>query len=368
MMKKRIFCAALTVLFCVSLFSACGEATDEVGVETQGSETVTEDVRTTSSEQNTEERVMQQHKLVALTDQKNDEIVVIDMDAEDITSDSAVVWSWRADKLGDVDYANRSRSRLDDVKLRYCEAWGGFVVGVTSSGGLIALVSYPSGRCLFNADAAGYGPHSIEILPDGSVVVACSGNANAENGQIRIYPALSKTGAAYVADSLESAHGVCWDPENEVLWALGASEIRAYDVGGTREKPTLTVLQGMGMQLGASGGHDLSPVYGNTDRLWITYSKGVVQYSKEENKLYSGYAGYDTISTGSVKSVNSFLDGTVVWTVADKNNGTATHDTNVLNVFTYEKGSSGKWLVRKNNFTFPSRDFYKARAFVSDYQ
>ena len=297
--------------------------------------------------------------LAALTDQRNDEIVVLDLDAKDLNDPSAAVWSWNAFRAGDVDYPNRSNHRPDDAKLRRCEAWGGDVVGITSSSGLIALVSYPSGVCLFNDDAAGFGPHSIEILPNGLIAAACSGNGNAEKSQLRLYPALSKRDSAFVFDPFPGAHGVLWDPEKEVLWALGDRELRAYAVAGTREAPRLIRRPDLGTAI-PGGGHDLSPVIGDCDRLWITYGQGVGQYVKSENAVLHAYAGSDVIDVRGCKSINSFPDGTVVWTVEDPKNKTAGHDTNVLNLL------SPAQEVRQTEI--PSRDFYKARAFVPDYQ
>lgn len=381
---KKLLAFLLVLLFALGAV-ACGESdgTDTTGTETEteaeitipplvntDSDAVTDPVKTetaSKSEKETEERVMTEHKLAALTDQKNNCIVVLDLGAEDPTADSAVVWTWSVASKGDVENAQYSNKRLDDVKLRHCDAWGGDVVGVTSSSGLIALVSYPSGDCLFNVAAVGYGPHSIEILPNGLIAVACSGNGNDDKSDVRLYPAMSKNSTECVKQPLASAHGVCWDPENEVLWALGDKEICAYAVGGTRTSPTLTKLAGMGMKI-SGGGHDLSPVYGNTDRLWVTYSGGVAQFVKSQNRLaLTGFAGEKFLNVKSTKSINSYTDGTAISTVADKNNETASHNTNVLKVFTYTPNGS-KWKQTTYQYEFEDRDFYKVRAFVPDYQ
>ena len=307
------------------------------------------------------------NKLMAMTDQKNDEIIVVNLDSADITSGSAIVWRWSTSTKGDVTHANLCRSRLDDVRLRDSEAWGGKVVGLTSSSGMVALVKYPSGECLFSANMQGYGPHSIEILPNGVIAVAGSGNGNDAKAVVRLYSATSKNDTNFVELPLISAHGVLWDPENEVLWALGHTELNAYTVGGTRQKPTLTLKKTA--KVGFSGGHDLSPVYGNTDLLWVTYGGGVGQYSKSQDRFLVTYEGKLAINLKGVKSINTYADGVTVMTVADPNNKTANHDTDKVRIFRYVQNSSGVWQYRFNDISFNAkRDFYKVRAFVADYQ
>lgn len=382
---KKFLCLFLALTLCFALV-ACGEdqpATDPApssgsdgtvtasqtettdpalpsDTDTDPGEDTDTEPQVTSSEE--EKPLLPEGHLVALTDQKNNIVVVVNLDADDPTADSSIVWKWHPFGKNDVDYDIRCNYRMDDAKIRVCDAWGGAVVGVTSSSGLIALMEYPSGKCLFNADASGYGPHSIEILPNGLIAVACSGNGTESKSEIRLYSALNKLDGFYIEDPINSAHGVSWDPKNNVLWALGGNEIRAYEIGGTREKPTLTVKADMGMAL-PGGGHDLSPVYGDTDRLWITYSGGVAQFVKSEKRLDTEYPGAALLNVKNSKSLNSFADGTVVGTVADANNKTANHDTDVLRVW-----KPGDEAVTELKFAKPVRDFYKARVFCVEYQ
>ena len=305
--------------------------------------------------------------LVAITDQKNGKIVVLDLSKENPAAASSVVWQWKASK-SDMNFTGGSH--LDDVKLREVSGglFNGTVVGVTTSGGLVAVVEYPSGKCLFNANASGWGPHDIEILPNGLVAVALSGNGNEAKSSIRIYRASSKYDTEYVELPINSGHGVLWDPQRNVLWGLGGTELNAYEVGGSpATKPTLTKKSGMGVAR-FSGGHCLAPVYGNPDRLWISAGNAVLQFSKSENKIYTDYPEKLAVSTSSVKGVGSFANGCIVSSVADKNNATASHNTNVLRLAYYRVWSDGTKELKTKKITFSDRDFYKVRVFDSNYQ
>lgn len=303
---------------------------------------------------------------MAITDQKNDEIVVVDLSHKDITSEEAIVWRWNAYDNFDVPNSSLSNKRLDDVRIRDCAAWGGTVVGATSSTGLVVLVSYPSGECLFAAEMKGYGPHSIEILPNGLIAVAGSGNGNNEKAVLRIYRASSLSDNYYVEVPLASAHGVLWDSKEEALWALGNNELNLYTVGGTRENPTITLKKTANVKFG--GGHDLSPVYGNPDLLWLTGS-GVFVYSKSKDAFLETYDGKQTINVGNVKSINTYSNGITVTTIADSKNPSGAHNTDVVRKYFYEKQADGSSVYKYVDIDFNgARDFYKVRAFMTDYQ
>ncbi|CAG7617169.1 DUF6528 family protein [Paenibacillus allorhizosphaerae] len=80
---------------------------------------------------------------------------------------------------------------------------------------------------------------------------------------------------------LASAHGVQWDPKNQLLWAPGYEYLVSLEVGGTDDNPTLC--EKVKVALPTAGGRDLQPVYGDTDRLWVTTNKTVYQYIKFTN-------------------------------------------------------------------------------------
>ena len=352
---KRFFLMFLVLFLCIGC-CACDKHTQPL----EGSDG-------TDSFSDAEEsgRPVVEEKYVALVDQLNNSIAVLDLNAADPTSDDAVIWEWTPTAELGFTKIKYVKNRLDEAKLRYSEAWGSYVVATCSSSGFLALVEYPSGRCLWNQEAPGYGPHSMEVLPDGNVAVACSGNGKSVNSVVRVYAARQgKESNVYAEVPLVSAHGVLWDPEYEVLWALGNAKIIALTVTGTLSSPQLTEVSNLSRPLPSNGGHDLSPVYGNPDRLWISSNK-VWQFSKSEGKFYSDYEGASAISVGAVKSIGSFADGTVVQAIAT--NVYAAHDTDTLIVFGYTDTTVNA-KFRRYSYRFPERAFYKARIFCADYQ
>ena len=290
-------------------------------------------------------------RLVALCDQKNNSLAIIDLDAPDITSPEAVVWEWTPTAALGFKQTGTFANRIDEAILRYSAPLGKYVVCVTSSSGFIGVAEYPSGKCIFETNAKGYGPHSVEYLPDGSLVVVCSGNSDTDKGCVRLYPAKDgKISSTFKSYKLVSGHGVVWDNYTGVLWTLGSSELRAYrHEGGELIQATELTYTG-----GISGGHNLSVSPSDPDVLWISGSK-VWQLRKSTGKLSLTYDGADQISASAVKSVDSYPDGTVIRAIAT--GVYASHNTDTLLLTTLDE--QGNATTAK--YVFPDRAFYKAR-------
>lgn len=296
---------------------------------------------------------------VALCDQKNAAAVVIDLSAADPTSDDAVIWTWSPNSSKNGFSGKNFGNRIDEIKLAYSSVLQTYVVCMTSSSGFMGIAEYPSGNKIWETDASGYGPHSIQYLPSGLVACALSGNGDSDRSEIRVY-ALGTDGKPskkYVSAALNGAHGVLWDDELGILWALGSKEIVAYGIGGTAEAPTLHKIDGMGTSI-KSGGHDISAIPGDTDRFWIG-ANTVYIYDKYENKVYTDFDGSDIIASPSVKCIASHTDGSVLRTVAA--NVYVSHCTDTLTV--YRKNSLGAY--EKTEYKFSDRAFYKARPFIA---
>lgn len=301
-------------------------------------------------------------QLVALCDQKNSSLVIIDLNAPDPTSKDAIVWTWRPTAALGYTQTSSYGNRIDEAILRYSEVKGCYVVCITSSSGYMCVAEYPSGKCLWEASAAGLGPHSIEYLPDGNVAVVCSGNSNYQNGCVRIYTAsIHKSSAKYVTKQIPGAHGVIWDDDLQLLWVLGDNKLCAFRISGTPQSPALTEVEQFCVHSGITGGHNLSVDPSDPDKLWITGSN-VWTVRKSNGIITQEVPGGSVITRQAVKSMDSFEDGTIIQSVAT--NVTAAHNTDTLRVY---RTSDGGKTYTCQTYVFADRAFYKARRVSAQY-
>ncbi len=292
-------------------------------------------------------------KPIALADQLNASIAVYDL------ASGAAVFKYefkpqKANGFSLEGYGNR----VDEARLRYSEKLGTYIMLFTSSSGYVGVASYPEEKCLWEVELKGTSPHSIEYLPNGMIAVASSGGNDTSKGFIRVYSTENKTGNRYAEANLVSAHAVLWDETREILWAMGSTEIVAYEIGSDPTSPTITKISSYGCN-DMKGGHDLSAICGNDDQVWVGGSI-IRVFDKTTGKLIDNYAGSSQINAGSVKCICSFPDGTAARTVATK--VYADHNTDRFKLFEI----SGS-IANSKEFVFEGRAFYKARSFLAEY-
>ncbi|KAA2266099.1 hypothetical protein F0L68_02985 [Solihabitans fulvus] len=239
---------------------------------------------------------------VAVTDQANGGSIRVFDPASRTWDASTQKWSWKPSAANGFSAAETAAwSNPSDAKLRR-DRHGDYVMVTSASGGLAALVAFPSGKRLWAARPGG-NTHSVELLPDGNVATASS-----TGRYVRLYAASQGANASYFAEyTLDQAHGVYWDPTRNVLWALGYSKLVRLTVGGTATKPTLT--EAGSWALPDNDGHDLNPKLGSPDRLWITTAHKVFEFSKSQNRAVAETAD------ANVKSQTTMPNGRVVRTI-----------------------------------------------------
>lgn len=289
-------------------------------------------------------------RAVALTDQKNAEVAIIDLDAADPKAKEAVLWRWSPTAALGFNTDGFGTS-VDEAKLRYDGVSDRFLLCVTSSAGFMGVASFPDGECVWNTTDK-IGPHSIELLPGGNVAVASSGNGNDDVAGIRVYAATQgKNNRTYAEVLLPGAHGVVWDDTLGVLWGLGHNEICAYRIGGTAAYPTITEVESLRIGLPCKSGHDLQPDPNQPAVMWVAAAK-LLRVDKTTGQCTEMKA---PLYVSGTKSIGNFPDGTVVRSAATK--VYKEHDTDTLAIFTPK--ASGGWETKK--IIFPDRAFYKAR-------
>jgi hypothetical protein len=286
---------------------------------------------------------------VALTDQTkaDPKILVMDPAQQDwsAANPKAVVWSWRP-----------AESRIDptgfglptEIKLRTVPVWGkGQWMAVSDSYGFMGLVSYPGKEKKWFVNAGRLSNvHGIEILPNGNVAAAAS-----SGGWVRVYAASQGvTSSTYAQFDMPDAHNVLWDPQRQVLWAVGGKQLVQLKVEGTDAAPTLRLVATT--PLPTNGGHDLSPFYGDIDTLYVTTVKQVYLFHKSSNTFTLMQ------DTPNIKSINRQpATGQVIETSP---HASCSEDSWCTNIFDLLSPAG----IRSR----PNAAVYRARLFRADYQ
>lgn len=242
--------------------------------------------------------------LLLAADQASERVLVLDPDdsswlerdgRRQRSARQAALWSWSPADDRSLDHlAPGSTWRMVSeakYRLRDGRQW----LLACASLGLAAVVPYPAGPAYW-ATATSGNPHTMELLPDGNVALAASGG-----GFVRVYAASQGPRSTRCAQfDLPGAHGLYWDGAHGLLWALGLDRLVALDVGGAPDDPRLAAVQAV--DLPDPGGHDLSAVADDPDRLWVTTGGHVYQYSVPEAG-FTPYAGQRDIDGPGVKSI-----------------------------------------------------------------
>ena len=285
---------------------------------------------------------------VGLTDQLNGRIIVCDLEEEDWTNDNAVVW----------EYKNPNFKNIAGIKFRDSEYYGEKVVIFCYPVGAVVL-SYETKEILFQTSDIGWNPHSVELLPNGVLIVASS-----TDNQVDVFaPEDPKS-----KQTLEfpNAHGVLWDPEYEVVWMVGMDQLSGYSVEGTATAPKLTPIGGMNYRTPKSGMHDLAPVYGDPTALFVTCGSGIMKFDKEAEAFNFAYRGGAAgREQNYAPGVGNFADGVFVYTTIK--DGKTVHqawNTNEVRGYIPLGDVRGQSFVRRA----PNDAYYKVRVLNFDYQ
>jgi hypothetical protein len=285
---------------------------------------------------------------IALTDQTKSgpHILLMDYTQADwgANNPKALLWSW---KPSDSGISSSGWGLPTEAKLRNNSLWGGQWMAVSDSDGMMAVVSYPGKVRKWSINAGtSSNVHGIELLPSGNVAGAAS-----NGGWVRVYAASQGASSEVFAQyDLPDAHNVLWDPSRNVLWALGGNKLVQLRVGGTDAAPALSVVATSLLPSGS--GHDLQPVYGDINSLYISMGHVVYVYNKQ--------TGTATVlqNTVGIKSISKqAATGQLIET---RPHSSCTQDTWCTDVVEF----SSPHDVR----TRPGAAIYRARVWNANYQ
>ena len=353
---KKIFVLSLLAILMIALLS-CNKAdtNDQPTDALDGSDKTTEK----ATEPPVDNELINSSNMLMAHDQLGERLVIYDLDAyeDGKTLDDLEAFDIKVGHAAGLKY--REDTVLGNVLL---------VAGTRTE-----IYSYPTGKRLWYTKTPGANPHSIEMLPSGNIVVASS-----SDGILRFFRTsalvdknrdVAKTYSDY---KLEDAHGVLWDPEYGLLWALGAYELRAYKVKGEGSRERLEKVDMMSIKLpeGKYWGHDLSPDYTDTRYLYITVGSCVMRFDKEDQSLSEEFPNSDLLNRSEVKGFSNNPSGNFFATGETGGEGCEWKDwekaawcTNTI----YYYRADGEALD-KITLTTQKSAFYKARAFCGRYQ
>ena len=222
---------------------------------------------------------------VIACDQAQNRVVLYDLSDCDGDPDACEKWSYAP--------PYPSAKNLSGVKYRRNTVYGDVML-IVASGGYAGIVSYPEGKEIWHTDYCGNNPHSIEILPCGDVVTASS-----TGNELYFYPLSAGLcpDVPHTVYAFDGAHGLLWDPDGEVLWAVGDTELRAYRT----DQNGLTQIPGKGGQIPCPYGHDLSCDRTDNGFLWVAGDPAVVRFDKKNNRFITDYDGHDVLSDTYIK-------------------------------------------------------------------
>ena len=283
--------------------------------------------------------------LVALTNQGESLLEVYDLSGGKL-DDSTRVWSYK------MKYYN-----IAGTKFRHSETHGDVALAVCGSS-YGCMISYPAGELLWYTETAANNPHSIELMPNGVIAIASSTGA-----EVRFFTTTEKFAKKPAAMMpLADAHGVLWDEQNQVLWAVGRTVLTAYRVALNADG-TVTVSEDTSRRatIPSDHAHDLAPVYGDPNELWITTGSHVYRFNKTTKTFSTDYAGHEYLDRANVKGVGNFDDGSLVFLYPDG----AFQSWTTRSIFLV-RNQDGKMLPEKP--ASETGHFYKVRVWDTRYQ
>lgn len=203
----------------------------------------------------------------------DNQVIVFDVDQSQDTLPH-ITWRWEADKADLPEkYRLQYFQSIDECK----PVAEGSQLLITSSSGGVVLVDKISKNVLFYAFVGN--AHSAELLPHNRIIVAAS--THDQGNRIELFD-INQSESPIFQDSLYSGHGVVWDQENELLYALGYDQLRAYQLKNWNSAtPSLERLHTW--EIPGESGHDLAPLPHDNSKLLLTVHEGVWLFDKERH-------------------------------------------------------------------------------------
>jgi hypothetical protein len=282
-------------------------------------------------------------------EQSQNRIAVIDI------TNSTFFWTWKAAVNNNIPTADAGWYDLPSEAKR---VYNGLYILMTASDGGVALIRQSSKKAVFFARGIG-NMHSAELLPDGNIAAVSS-----DSNYLMIFrmdtTSLPGTITWKKRFPDTAPHNVVWDRTRSRLWAAGAHKLYAFSYNNDCHSPSLTATDSF--TLPAANAHDLFPVYGSTDSLWLTTGGKVWKFSAATHSftsaiatitgvksISSGPAGYPTVYLQSISDTQWWNDE-----VQNLANGLPVFQMTGLEIY------KARWKISDDNtFSYPTGDTLK---------
>ncbi len=229
---------------------------------------------------------------------------------------------------------------------------------MTASGGAVALIRVSDHKLMYYAQA-GTNPHSAEILPDGNIVVA---NSTGHELCTFVTDTVNVLGTRANVIKLGNAHNAVWDKKRNLLYATATvkndaqqnvTAIFSFGYNNDKNNPKLNNQKRIYTFQSDNGGHDLFPVEGESDMLWLTTAQHVWKYNVATNIPQVAYNFTD------IKSISNSTDGIIMLRPTEEwwAEGLMNEQENQLFSLKGAKIYKGRWMT-DNTFSYPeTHDF-----------
>ena len=327
-----------------------------------------QDVKDMSVEQVEQKEDIDGNNYVLATCTNEKCVVLYDLNAYDGENlENCEIWYF-APKIPE----NYQSGGISGVKYREDTVFGDIVI-LCAGNGYAAIISYPDGEVLWEVFDSGENAHAIEILPGGNVAVAASNGST-----LRLFASSAvlqgdaETALTYQEYPLEGGHGVLWDPEYEVLWALGSRQLQAYNVIGEGKTEMLELRENIGCEKQSLDGHDLSADFSDCRYLWVTGRDHVYRYDKETGELLTAYNFCEKLDKPYVKGFGNNLSGNYFLTMPNYGMGTSWENESYAGWSTdriyFYRMNEDKADLQAIKCISKTRAFYKVFSFYGKYQ
>ncbi|MBO5039759.1 MAG: hypothetical protein J6D09_01530 [Clostridia bacterium] len=273
--------------------------------------------------------------LIAMANQTKNQIQLFDITTGNMNNP---VWSYNITVGGVSGFKIRNYSPYGDVLL-------------VTVGTKVEMVAVDTKEVVWSTTNAPGNAHSLDIMPNG--IIAVGGTV----GHCVNFYNINGTDPTKILYTLplQHAHGVLWDPEYNVLWVTGATNLWALNVTLNADG---TVKVEKNTQLTApstpdTDTHDLQPYRGDKNKLLVSTHHYLYVYDKVE-KTYTAIVDEDAI-----KGVGNTVDGDLFYMYHD-NQGEGWNTTYIEYV---EKGSTTPVKIYSDQGRF-----YKCRLWDTSYQ